>query len=391
MTEAGRLLVVGRPFDLSDAQFDGFVIRHRAAIERLATGHELNFLLLRPTTDRTEVSTQYASQVVADVALPPAAGTRAQRARQVTRDVIQRSERPWEVALARAAQAVRPDAVVTLGPWLNYEYRALFARFATLHLYEEDLSRMIDLAPQSRRAQLFRRVEMLARRSRAAQPKVVVVIGEAEVKPARGHFPGSDVQFIPYTLPSQEWPLADSTSSGDNLLVVGALTNARHAEGLGDVLYELSERHRPDIKVQLVSGGGLHDDLEPHRRHPWVEHLSSVEDVRPLYRHARLALVPAKRATGIKTTILQAWATGCPVIAFTGSAATVGSRFSGALRSANDPHGVVDHIIALWDDQVGRDDLAREGLRIMSHHFDDQMHMARLTSLVDGLADSTRS
>jgi glycosyltransferase involved in cell wall biosynthesis len=388
MTDKSRVLVAGRPFDLSDARYDGFVARHRSIISLLAETHEVLFLLLRPVADGAEVSGRYAARVVGDVAIPPPPGSRRERVQQLRHDLRSRAPATWETAVLNAAVAAQPHAVVTLGPWLNYEYRSLFRRFPTLHLFEEDLMRMPDLAPQSFQGRLSRRIELFARRVKATQPDVVIAIGAAEVKAARHYFPRSRALFVPYTLDPHEWTLASTRSEGDAVVVVGELTNARNSDGLDEVLVELASRDRPDIKVRLVSGAGLHPNLQRHLRQPWVEHLPTVDDVRPLYRAARIALVPATRATGLKTTILQAWATGCPVVASNASAQTVGSGFSDALLAAGDAAGVVDQIVRLWDDKAARERLAQRGLAVMRAHFDDHAHRSSIATLVDQLAST---
>ena len=42
--------------------------------------------------------------------------------------------------------------------------------------------------------------------------------------------------------------------------------------------------------------------------------LGPVDDARPYYRHAGAALIPSFTNPGVKITILQAWAAGCPVV-----------------------------------------------------------------------------
>ena len=40
-----------------------------------------------------------------------------------------------------------------------------------------------------------------------------------------------------------------------------------------------------------------------------------VSDVRPYYARSKVVVVPSRHGGGVKTTVLQAWAMGCPVVA----------------------------------------------------------------------------
>lgn len=96
-------------------------------------------------------------------------------------------------------------------------------------------------------------------------------------------------------------------------------------------------------------------------RFPDVELADDVDDVRPYYRRARVAVVPADTGLGVKTTLLQAWAMNRAVVASPQSA-----RGAPVVAGTNALLGVDAPAIAaaaarLLADDAGREKLADAG------------------------------
>ena len=219
------------------------------------------------------------------------------------------------------------------------------------------------------------------------RPDAVVVISDAEVAVARQRFPSAQVRCLPYTLDESEWPSADGPSDGDTVLVVNNLANARNADGLADVLDEIASRELGDqLPVRLVSGAGYASSLDRFMSQPWVTRSGPVDDVRAEYRRAGLALVPSTRATGFKTTVLQAWSAGCPVVCFPASAATFGAGGRDAVAVGVTPAEIVDQILRLRADAVAAEELVRAGLELVASRFRPDRQEQELVGLVEQVA-----
>lgn len=381
------VLVAARPYDLSEARYDAFVTRHARLADALASRYDVSMVGLRVPPDNAEVARHFSAFPYYEVAVPKPPPNRLERLRRAARDVRGRPLDCWEEELAAVAERVRPRVVVTIGPWLEAEYRVLFDGYPTVHFFEEDVMRMRELAPQSPQARLLRRTEIAARR-RATRPTATVVISGGERRAARIRFAGTSIIELPYSLNPEEWPVQETPSTGDHLLVVGRLTQPRNAEGLKDVLHHLRTTmlDKP-VPVRLISADGLHPMLHPFIRLPWVEHAASDVDLWEAYRGARVVLVPARRATGLKTTVLQAWAAGCPVVCFPASAATLGATAAPALRVGRHAAEVVDHVTALWASEKERSRLADAGFAQLHNRFADDHHRGRVLTLVDQLCE----
>lgn len=377
-----RVVLAGRPYDLSDARYDGFVDRRRPLIGALLQRHEVGVAVLRPAHDHASVMDDLRERVVCDQPLVIPVENRRSRMAYLVRLIARRDSWASEQheLLASVARA-DPDVVVTLGPWLEDVYSPLFARYPTVHLFEEDLTRMHEIAPQSARARAFRRLNTFVKARGLSQPRAAVVISEAELAGVRRRYPAARPVTLPYVMPSGAWPLADTPSGGDVVLVVGTLKEERHAVGLAEALQALVGKRPPDLRVRLISGAGLHPSLRPYLDLEWVEAAGHVDELRPHYRAARMVLVPAKRATGMKTTILQGWVSGCPVVAYAGSAATLATH-AHAMLVAEDGAGIARHIAAAWDDAALRERLVRSGREVMATSFDAERVVDAFLGLV---------
>lgn len=378
-----RVLVVGRAYDLSAARYDGFVLRHRLMLEVLDQVHEL---IVQPldTDERWEgFHPELPGRRLPTIAVPPARADKRQRLSKLLRPVGR--PLPWEIALERAAMESAATVALTLGPWLDEEYAVVYRNIPTVHVFEEDVTRMVEIAPQTCRARMFRRLERLARRRRVSRPAHVIVIAEAERGPASRQFGRrTGLTVIPQTLVPSTWPPAQTPSHGEYLFCVGALNQTRQSEGLVAFLEALRTTEAVHIPILLLSGGGLHPDLaQLVTEMPQVSVARPEDDVYELYRRARMALVPSQRATGMKATILQAWTTGCPVAAYSASAKTVGHL--DALIAADGASRLVKSVLEVWVDKTRLEDLAHRGMRAATH-FDHARWFDIFRTLVEDVA-----
>lgn len=374
------IVVSAAVHDLSDDPANGFVTRHADMIDWLSERHDVALVAVRAESDRSTLSPRWARLTCREVSLPSGTGPRWRSLlRRSVRDPVQ----AWEQELVAAAEEARPDAVLTVGPWLDVEFRSLWRRPATgrsVHLLEEDITpRLRGGRPASRREQWARRVSDASKRRAGMTPDRVVVISPTEVESAQRRFPRAQVLVIPRTLDGGSWPVATSASEGERVVVVANLSELRNADGLAQVLAALQGiQPDPPVPVRLVSGAGVHPVLVPYLDLPWLELAAPVGDVREEYASARVAVVPALHATGFKTTILEAWTAGCPVLCLPASAATLGPSGMSAVRVVESPHQLADAVVDLYHDAEARELLSSLGIRVARREHDHALAMDRL-------------
>ena len=240
---APRISFVGPERDFLERPYDGLALRHQRLIDAVSSGATISTIVLTP--DRRDVQgAAWAIEPGAQVALPPR--TSDGRAARIHRLVLGRPRRPADELrdeLRRLAGESEPDAVVTFGPWLDEELSPLFGSWPCVHVFDEELSRMPDLAPQTTKARALRRAELVVRRHRLAVPDTVVVISEQEVGYARRRYGSSPaVVVVPQTLPQPQWRPYSDRSAGDSVIAIGNFSEPRNADGLVDFIRVLGAR-----------------------------------------------------------------------------------------------------------------------------------------------------
>jgi glycosyltransferase involved in cell wall biosynthesis len=375
------VLVAARPFDLSDAPFDAFVERHGRMVELLCQHFTVSLLLLRQVTDRALIAPRWGHLPYSEVSISDTGSSRTQRLASAWRVGRDRGLDTEHEAIHAAARLHDPDAIVTVGPWLNRVYRPLHAMRPSVHLFEEDLSQMIELAPQSRQARALRRVEIfLASRSRR-QPSTVCYIARSEEQAARRRYPLAKAVYLPYTLDQHHWPTALSPVAGTGAIVVGNLSQLRNAEGLADLCSLVADRsEHPLWGTRVLSDSGLHPCLEPFVASGLLVPTDGA-DLSAGYRAAALAIVPAQRLSGLKTTVLQAWTMGCPVVGYTASAHSVGADQS-CMRFGRTALELLDHLDQLFASPSERHALAMSGFATLRKFYDDDRNRNTFLSVV---------
>jgi glycosyltransferase involved in cell wall biosynthesis len=388
-----RVLVTARPEDFAETAYDGFVTRHRRMIRSLASSCEVSLLAVSDRSSRSVPGTTPLDGVRYGLLLRRArpAG-RFGRLLDAVRQLVG-IETDDDRRLVAEARRAAPDLVVTLGPWLGPEYRPLWRRYPAIHLVEEDLARMREIAPQSGRARLLRAVIGQLEARAPGQPMTVVTISPDELRRAEVAFPTAAHAYLPFTLDPDEWPVTTPSraSCADWVAVVGNYAEERNAEALAAVLEVVVERRLGEVLAfDVVSGPGLHPILSAAAGGVRLRHRRVDGPVRSAYDTAWAALVPASRVTGQKTTILQAWACGVPVVCSSQAAASVQADAS-CVAAGVTPAQLVELLVALRDDLPRREALVAGGATALARRFDPHLEAETLLRLLSAACLRWRS
>ena len=111
--------------------------------------------------------------------------------------------------------------------------------------------------------------------------------------------------------------------------------------------------------------------------------LGEVDDPRAHYWASLATLVPAFDVTGAKTTILQGWATGCPVITSSASAASVGGRDGVDLVTGDDADTVAAAVVRVLGNADLRASLAANGLERYRRQHTTKVVAAAIQATID--------
>ena len=377
---SGGVLVVAPRRDVSDNRFDGFALRHRSILQELARRSRVVVAVIDDDSPADLSGLPAGVDVLHIPRVPPANGRfeRLHRSIAAARGRLGTVDHAWSAWI----EASSCDVALTVGPWIQSNHRPVWRHLPSVHLFEEELMSVADLAPQSLQARAFRRLEWAIESLSPAQPEVVVAISQPELRNAARRFPWVDQVCVPFGLDDDEWPVATSTSIGTEVLVVGNFAETRNAHGLADVLSAV-QRSASTLKFRLVSGPGIHESLRRSVEAGTltVEHMPLI--MNDLYRRSWASLTPARVVTGQKTTILQAWASGVPVVASPEAAATVSA--DDALLVGHDAEEMVTQLESLRDSPVLRDQLTARGLEVARERHRATVQNAAIVRLLQAL------
>jgi glycosyltransferase involved in cell wall biosynthesis len=364
-------------------QLDGFGERWSTVLAALEQDHSVHLVhLAADAGDGTPGWT--AGRPIQQLTAPARPGTRIDRAARLARRNLGRHlPTGWERGLVRELRAAGCDAVVLLTHRRPDAARVVARRFPTVLFAEEDVAEGPD--GWGRACGPLVSLEAAALRRAVAPVGCVAVIGPGEVRWAEQAY-GRPTVVVPHSIDAARWSQGGPPHPTERpeVLVMGNFAAARNAEGLRLIADEVGRRppgpRRPVLRV--VSAAPPHPLLAELERSgaavgALIEWIGPVPDPLPLYKSAPVTLVPAREVRGVKTTILQGWATGCPVVATSASAASVGGRDGVDLLCHDDPAAVVDRIETLLSDVGLQERLRRNGRKAFeSRHGPGAVHAA---------------
>ncbi len=392
---ATRVAVVARRPPLCRPEdADGFSFRYWYIVDQLAQTGEVLLVYLRDPPSPTMIGSPVSGNVIlkeVNCAGPETAGHwagRRWRMRAIARAILRTSKRPdWEEEMQASVRDWGADVVIALTNYTPSDVVRLARDFPAIVFVEEDLSIHPGSARSRRvRAQALAAIEHWANKSYVRRLTAdVVVISPSEQPWAIRSFPTSAVHLVPHFVDFEYWrePVLGHSAVHSDVFVVGAMEQARNAEGLASVLAQL-ETQLPADQLPLIS---VASRWAPHPslancRYPRLRHLGSVDDVRPHYAGATVTLVPSFVVSGAKTTILQGWATETAVVTTTSAAESIGGADGRDLLEASTPPGVAAQLIRLLASPDMRVRLVAEGRLSLVNRHSPVAAMSRLRDLV---------
>jgi len=138
-----------------------------------------------------------------------------------------------------------------------------------------------------------------------------------------------------------------------------------HANGAAALLLarEIMPRvwqQRPDARL-IIAGKDPSDRIKALGADPRIEVTGYVEDLRPLLRRATVAAAPLVYGAGIQNKILEAMASGIPVVASPAAAGGLTASAGSDFLVADTPAGVADQVLRVLGTPALRESLAAAG------------------------------
>ena len=149
-------------------------------------------------------------------------------------------------------------------------------------------------------------------------------------------------------------------------------------------------RHRADVKV-IVAGQEPDRSVCRLARDSRIAVTGFVPDLRPLLARATIAVCPLPYGAGVQNKVLEAMASGLPVVAGRRATQALQAEPGRDLRVADSPDDFANEILALLGAPAERERLAVCGRAYVEAHHDGLTLARRLAGVYDEVASGGRS
>jgi len=156
------------------------------------------------------------------------------------------------------------------------------------------------------------------------------------------------------------------------IVFVGSMDYHANIEGaakFGREVWPQLRARQPDL-VFTVVGRNPAREVRELAQTPGIEVTGTVDDVRPFYRKAVAAVVPLNVGGGSRLKILEAMATGVPVVSTTLGAEGLNVQPGVNILIADTNEQLIEAIINVVEDEEQRKLLVNGGRALVSDHYD---------------------
>jgi sugar transferase (PEP-CTERM/EpsH1 system associated) len=157
-----------------------------------------------------------------------------------------------------------------------------------------------------------------------------------------------------------------------DIVFVGSMdyhANIDAAMYFADEIWPLVQARRPELRYMIVGSRPAAEVLALGQR-PGITVTGTVEDVRPYYRKALAVLAPVRVASGTRLKVLEAMASGTPVISTTLGAEGLTVTDRQDIILADTPAAMADAIVALQAGSAEWRTIAANAHRLVESRYD---------------------
>lgn len=207
----------------------------------------------------------------------------------------------------------------------------------------------------------------------------------AEWETLEGYRTGSATDWFPNGVDSAYFSPSAESYDADTICFVGRMDYYPNQECMFDFCSRTLpavRARRPNVKL-LIVGADPSEAVKKLGELPGVTVTGSVPDVRPFLQKSALMVAPLNIARGTQNKILEAMASGVPVVTSRAAAGGVDAASDEHFLVANEPEGYARAVLQILEHPEERRRLSTAGReRMLSHHAWPRS-MQRLDRIID--------
>lgn len=180
----------------------------------------------------------------------------------------------------------------------------------------------------------------------------------------------------------------------NNLLYLGNFfhpPNQDAAQVLIEQIYPKLRQLLPNCCLLLVGSNPTQKMTEAAQQDPNIIVTGEVPDVRPYLAAASVMVVPLYKGGGTRFKILEAFATGCPIVSTTKGADGLNAEDGIHLLLRDDVEGLTEGIIKIWTDTSLRERLVHNGYDLVQSNYSWDVVFHHVKLAVEDLLNHPKS
>ncbi len=180
--------------------------------------------------------------------------------------------------------------------------------------------------------------------------------------------------------------------STPTLLSVGTfkwLPNVEAVKFLVNQVWPLIKKARPDVKLWIVGNAPTTDILEFAKKDAQIEVSGRIPDIREAFQGAHILLAPVFSGKGTRYKILEAMASGTPIIATSTAVEGLGVESGEEVLIADDAATMAQLTLSLLDNQTLQKKLSTRGHTFVAKNYDWDLIAQRLDQVYLNLGKSS--
>ena len=197
--------------------------------------------------------------------------------------------------------------------------------------------------------------------------------------------PNLRIAVIPYGVDVEHYQPRPQQDSEESLVFTGYYSDEPNRDAVmwfaHTVWPGLRARH-PNLRFYVIGRNPTSDIRELSRKDPRIEITGEVADVAPYLARARIYICPMRMGTGFRGKILQAMASGVPVVSTTLAAEGISAENGSNIILADTPHVMAESIDMLLADADLRRAVARNARDMVVKRFSWQHCVDKLEDVL---------
>ena len=193
----------------------------------------------------------------------------------------------------------------------------------------------------------------------------------------------STIFSIPNGVDCKEFQFTENGREPDSILFVGFFRHEPNVEAVNYFCSEvlpLVQDQYPDVHFRIV-GAYPPENIRSLGNKAGIEVTGRVEDIAGYYRQSTMFVAPILHGSGTRLKILEAMASGCPVISTTVGAEGLGTRNGEQILIADTAADMARAVLTLLEDPLFGKTLAKHARDYVVTHYDWDTIASQLVEL----------